>query len=161
VNRFDWSDEIIEQVKAILVRDLPAMLALIQADRADDLELDAPAPDNIWTADKVVPPSFPSIEIWGPDSARIHPDILHFQHRMAAVLTVVGSDEEVIDKQLRRTLLGILLVLDNQPLAADGVAAVIRCGIVNYTTVGTRQQDAGAPWVRSGSVEFVADTIND
>ena len=158
--RFDWIDEIVVALKAKLVADLPALLAEIEADR-NGVTLAAPSAENIWTADKTVPSAFPSIEIWGPDSVRQNEDtrVLHYRHRLAMVLTITGTEEVVIDQQLRLTLLGMLMAVDGMMCGPQSQGQVI-AGTVNYTTVqGTGE--AGQPWVRSGAVEVSVDTLTD
>jgi hypothetical protein len=157
VTEIPWSDTVTAGIVAILRAGIADKLQALEIERGEPgVPLEVPDPADIFASDKVEVHTVPAIEVWCNDSARneANQSALEYRHRCVVSITVAGTDEEVLDKQVKRSLLAILMLLDGQRVAD----CELICGGFTYLLA---EGDEERPFARSGAMEVTATTLTD
>lgn len=150
-----WVDTVVDELIALLAAEYPAKLAEVAAARGlDTIE----PPVDYWPCDLAIPPAYPAVEIYSPDTTLPDPESssLQYTHRLTVVVSVVGTDEVEIMRRSRLMMLALVLVLFDRVLTDSEVR--IHLGTVNFALVdGSGDQDD--PWYRASSLDLTVTTF--
>ena len=158
-----WVDDVKSAIKTRLEAALPTQIAAIDAERSVDEFGATPVPVEYWIGDKELPNTLPCGEIICTASTKQSQDESpsRWQHNITVVMTIAGTDEQMLDAQITRLMLATMLVLDGWSLYAGGVLnsdGLLKTGNITYDLVQPSDID-GRPFVRTGLIEMTTSQM--
>lgn len=147
------------ELKAVLERWMPAELARLNAAFNDGVIAEPPMAYS--TAETATIEGFPWVEFIGVRSVPKGRDeyVQEYEHEISIIWTIIGFDEQIIVKQIERSILATRNILWRGQL--DGSTMPIRSGAEDYSMLGHTKPGFAAPLIKGGAITVYITGLDD
>lgn len=147
-----------QNLKTLLVANMPAMLAHADLQAGDGY--DTPVPVRVWTTAKADLEDYPAIEIVVTDSRpQYDTDAQVMRHRLVVGFTLIGDDELRLQAWTERYMWALRHVIRGTLLEPPTGTADMDTGGEQYTPMLQRPAGLEAVFVTGGFLEVIVQTV--